>query len=85
MDESLGVIMQLLEGMEPVTCETDWFKLRDFAAKSLSEADPLCSRGVRSISRRRAFSGQAWSLCDLAERAPGRGKKHQLEGPMGDC
>ena len=29
MDESLGVIMQLLEGMEPVTCETEWFKLRD--------------------------------------------------------
>jgi len=29
MDESLGVIMRLLDGSEPVTCETDWFKLKD--------------------------------------------------------
>ena len=29
MDESLGVIMQLLDGSEPVTCKTDWLQLRD--------------------------------------------------------
>src|SRR4030095_4167767 len=29
MDESLGGIMQLLDGSEPVTCTTDWFQLRD--------------------------------------------------------
>jgi limonene 1,2-monooxygenase len=29
MDESLGVIIRLLEDTEPVTCKHDWFELRD--------------------------------------------------------
>ena len=29
MDESLGVIMKLLDGSEPVTHKSDWFELRD--------------------------------------------------------
>ena len=29
MDESLGAIIALLEGKEPVTIKTDWFELRD--------------------------------------------------------
>jgi len=29
MDESLGAIMALLEGKEPVTMKTDWFELRE--------------------------------------------------------
>ena len=29
MDESLGVIMQFLDGSELVMCTTDWFQLRD--------------------------------------------------------
>jgi|TARA_A100001037_G_scaffold262108_1_gene251509 limonene 1,2-monooxygenase len=29
MDESLNVIMQLLESEEPVTCQTDWFSMNE--------------------------------------------------------
>jgi limonene 1,2-monooxygenase len=29
MDEAIGVIVRLLTSSEPLTCESDWFKLRD--------------------------------------------------------
>ena len=49
MDESLGVIMQLLEGMEPVTCETDWFKLRDATLQLRPYQKPTLPVAVASV------------------------------------
>ncbi len=49
MDESLGVIMQLLDGSEPVTCETDWFKLKDATLQLRPYQKPTLPVAVASV------------------------------------
>ena len=86
MDESLGVMMQLLDGSEPVTCNTDWFQLRDATLQLRpTRSQPFRRGGVGSVPRWSAAGRQARRLGDLTERASRRGPKHQLEGAVGDC
>jgi limonene 1,2-monooxygenase len=49
MDESLGVIMQLFDGSGPVTCETDWFKLRDATLQLRPFQKPTLPVAVASV------------------------------------
>jgi limonene 1,2-monooxygenase len=49
MDESLGVIMQLLDGSEPVTCKTDWFQLRDATLQLRPYQKPTLPVAVASV------------------------------------
>ena len=49
MDESLGVIIQLFEGEEPVTCETDWFQLRDASLQLRPYQKPYLPVTVASV------------------------------------
>src|SRR5262249_49353126 len=49
MDESLGVIMQLLDGSEPVTCTTDWFQLRDATLQLRPYQKPTLPVAVASV------------------------------------
>ena len=49
MDESLGVIIQLFEGEEPVTCETDWFQLREASLQLKPYQKPYLPVTVASV------------------------------------
>jgi limonene 1,2-monooxygenase len=49
MDESLGVIMQLLNSTEPVTCEYDWFKLKDATLQLRPYQKPTLPVAVASV------------------------------------
>ena len=49
MDESLGVIMELLDGSEPVTRETDWFKLKDATLQLRPYQKPTLPVAVASV------------------------------------
>ena len=49
MDESLGVIIQLFEGQEPVTCETDWFQLREASLQLRPFQKPYLPVAVASV------------------------------------
>ena len=85
MDESLGVIMQLLDGSEPVTCDTDWFKLKDATLQLRPYQKPTLPVAVASVQSpaRSAFGGQTRSLRDLTQRASRYRQKHFLERPVG--
>src|SRR2546430_2864223 len=49
MDESLGVILQLLDGSAPVTCTTDWFQLRDATLQLRPYQKPTLPVAVASV------------------------------------
>jgi limonene 1,2-monooxygenase len=49
MDESLGAIMQLLDGSEPVTMETDWFKMKDATLQLRPFQKPAFPVAVASV------------------------------------
>ena len=49
MDESLGVIIKLFEGEEPVTCETDWFQLREASLQLRPFQKPYLPVAVASV------------------------------------
>ncbi|GIS93163.1 MAG: monooxygenase [Dehalococcoidia bacterium] len=49
MDESLGAIMQLLDGSEPVTMETDWFKMKDATLQLRPYQKPAFPVAVASV------------------------------------
>jgi limonene 1,2-monooxygenase len=49
MDESLGVIMQLLNSTEPVTCKTDWFQLQDATLQLRPFQKPTLPVAVASV------------------------------------
>src|SRR5207245_5701818 len=49
MDEWVGVIMQLLDGSEPVTCTTDWFQLRDATLQLRPYQKPTLPVAVASV------------------------------------
>jgi limonene 1,2-monooxygenase len=48
MDESMGVIMRLLTDPEPLTCDSDWFKLRDATLHLRPFSRPLMPVAVAS-------------------------------------
>ena len=56
MDESLGAIMQLLDGSEPVTMETDWFKMKDATLQLRPFQKPAFPVAVASFNHHQAFS-----------------------------
>ena len=87
MDESLGVIMQLLDGSEPVTCTTDWFQLRDATLQLRPYQKPTLPVAVASVQSPAGvlLAGKHGVVGDLTERAARRGPQHQLEGAVGDC
>ena len=49
MDESLGVIIKLFEGAEPVTCQTDWFQLKDASLQLRPYQKPYLPVAVASV------------------------------------
>ena len=49
MDESLGVIMKLLDGSEPVTHKSDWFELRDASLQLRPYQKPTLPVAVASV------------------------------------
>ena len=49
MDESLGVIIKLFEGEEPVTCQTDWFQLKDASLQLRPYQKPYLPVAVASV------------------------------------
>ena len=86
MDESLGVIMQLLDGSEPVTCTPTGFSCGTRRSSSGPTRSQPCRSRWRRCSRPLECSGrQARRLGDLTERASRRDPQHQLEGAVGDC
>ena len=49
MDESLSVIIKLFEGEEPVTCQTDWFQLKDASLQLRPYQKPYLPVAVASV------------------------------------
>ena len=49
MDESLGVIIKLFEGEEPVTCQNDWFQLKDASLQLRPYQKPYLPVAVASV------------------------------------
>src|SRR5439155_779583 len=47
--EWLGVILQLLDGREPVTCTTDWFQVRDATLQLRPYQKPTLPVAVASV------------------------------------
>jgi limonene 1,2-monooxygenase len=45
----LGVMMQLLDGREPVTCNTDWLQLRDATLQPRPSQKPTLPVAVASV------------------------------------
>ena len=85
MDESLGVIMQPLDGSEPVTCETNWFKAKDATLQLRPhqkltlpvELDSVQSPAGVLLAGNRGVS--VFTQCASRYR-----QKHLLKGPVGN-
>ena len=87
MDESLGVIIKLFEGEEPVTCETDWFQLREASLQLRPFQKPYLPVAVASVQSPAGVcpGRQARGRRPISKCPPLHGSPDDPQGPMGHC
>ena len=85
MDESLGVIMKLFEGQEPVHLRDRLVPVAGSlaAAAPLSEALPARGRGLGAVAGGRLRGRQAWGRRPVPQRPPFHDSADYPEGPVG--